>query len=45
MSQVILRGSINFSDAEILCLAMETGIDSLMLKHLQYPFQQRKVYE
>ena len=24
---------------------METGIDSLLMKNLQYPFQHRKVYE
>ena len=45
MGQILLRGSLNCADAEILCLAMETGIDSLLMKNLQYPFQHRKVYE
>lgn len=26
-------------------MALETGIDSIMLKNLQYPFQHRKTYE
>jgi hypothetical protein len=38
---IIKRGSINHSKAEIVCLAMETGIDSLSMKHLQYPFLHR----
>jgi hypothetical protein len=45
MNQIILRGSINYSNSEILCFAMETGIDSLLLKNLQYPYQHRKVYD
>lgn len=45
MNNISLRGSINSNDFDLLCLVMETGIDSLLMKHLQFPFQQRKIYE
>lgn len=36
---ILLRGSVNTSKHELVCLVMETGIDSLTLKQLQYPRQ------
>jgi hypothetical protein len=45
MSNIVLRGSTNASEVELVCLAMETGIDSLLLKSLQYPYAQRRQHE
>ena len=41
---VVLRGSINAS-GDVTCMALETGIDSIFMKNMQYPFFQRKQYE
>ena len=45
MSNIVLRGSVNASSSEVICMAMETGIDSLMLKSLQYPYSQRRTHD
>jgi hypothetical protein len=42
MDNIVLRGSYNSSDVDIICLALETGIDSIFLKELQYPLLMRK---
>ena len=39
------RGSVNCTPASLICMALESGIDSIMLKNLQYPFQHRKTFE
>jgi len=45
MSNIVLRGCKNVSEIEVIVMAMETGIDSLLLKGLQYPYSQRHQHE
>ena len=45
MSNIVLRGCRNVSEIEVIAMAMETGIDSLLLKGLQYPYSQRHQHE
>lgn len=45
MDNIVLRGSSNASEVDVICLALETGIDSFFLKSLQYPLLLRKNWE
>ena len=45
MQNITLRGSVNAGSGDIICMALEVGIDSICLKNLQYPFSHRKQYD
>jgi len=45
MSNVVLRGCTYVGTKELICLSMETGIDSLLLKSIQHPYTQRHQHE
>ena len=40
---IALRGFLLYGTADVVCMALQTGIDSIMMKSLQYPFQNRRV--
>jgi magnesium-transporting ATPase (P-type) len=42
MDNVLVRGSRNVSGHELLCVVMETGIDSMLLSTVKYPYLSRE---